>query len=85
MKQFAVYKNGRIPIRQEAIEFCGTFLGITSHGGNFRFEFDYANEIGTDDTDRVIRLHTDLFSEAEIDSYSMDWEFIDVTEDDIVK
>lgn len=74
MKQFAVFKNGCKPSDDEFKDFMEDYLGITQSSPNFQplLEFEEGKE------NMMYRLETNLFTESQLDSYSMDWEFIEI-------
>ena len=73
MKQFVIFKNGHKPTEDEFIQFASHYLGIVQWSCNFAplVEFEDNKE------NKVYGLETSLFSESKLDSYSMDWEFIE--------
>ncbi len=79
MKTFKVYKNGSLANRTEWMRFLEVHLGVQEEVLNFKFNWEYAKTTGISDEDLLESMETDLFIESELDSYSMDWEFIDVT------
>ena len=79
MKTFKVYKNGSVANRTEWMRFLEVHLLGQGEVLNFKFNWEYAKTTGISDEDLLESMETDLFIESELDRYSMDWEFIDVT------
>ena len=68
MTTFAVLKNGQIPTEDEFINFSQDYLGIVIWSTMF-------SPIVEDE--KVANIETTLFTEQQLDSFSMDWEFIE--------
>lgn len=82
MKTFAVYKNGKIPTRQEWRLFTKNKFDVETDADNFFGTWKYKNFDPSpviDDSDQLLTLTTDLYTESELDSLSIDWEFIYLT------
>ncbi len=73
-REFRVFKNGREPKESEFISFASDFLGIVQWSTNFSPKIDYYDY----QENYVYGLETTLYSERELDSFSMDWEFIQI-------
>ena len=77
MRTFMVFKNGIVPTEDEFINFAANYLGITQWSCNFSPVVEYEDK----KPNTAPMLETTMYTEQRLDGYSMDWEFIQVKDE----
>ena len=77
MTTFAVFKNGQIPTLKEFEKFSTEVIGNEVWTKEFFPHIDDDNFGIGEPRFIVANIETTLFTEQQLDSFSMDWEFIE--------